>query len=75
MTQRAVFAGLPIDRISVDSEGRVVVTDPEVAERLKRAEARRRRGMNQSCPGANNVRGCGNGETVNAVAGCGSPSR
>lgn len=75
MTHEGDFAGLRLDSITVDEEGRVVVTDPEVAERLRFAERRRGRGTNKSCPGANNVPGCGEGQTVNAVAGCGAPTR
>jgi hypothetical protein len=65
------FAGLSLDSITVDEAGRIIVTDPQVAERLRSAPVIRNRTNN--CPGANNVPRCGEGQTVNAVAGCGVP--
>jgi len=56
------FAGLSLDSITVDDAGRVVVTDPEVAERLRSAGVlANRRNTNNGC---NNVRGCGDGQNI-----------
>jgi hypothetical protein len=56
-----------VSDISVDETGRVVIDNPEVAERLKAAATKQKQ---QETPiNINCVKGCGG--TVNAVPGCG----
>jgi hypothetical protein len=63
MTQSQPFAGLSPQDISVDEEGRVVVTNPQVAERLRQAAA--------AAPGEGAAAPINNGCTVNTVKNCG----
>jgi hypothetical protein len=62
MSQGENFAGISLDSISVDEEGRVIVTDPQLAQRLRSVEAAQRRNTNNGC---NTVRGCGDGQHIN----------
>jgi len=55
------FAGLSPKDITVDEEGRVIITDPEVAERLRGDAQLRRRVVNHGC---NTVTGCGTGQNI-----------
>ena len=68
-----VLSGLTPDQLSVDEEGRVVITDPEIAERLRRAAAAKKPQPapppNGNCGGCNTVSGCG--DTTNTSNGCG----
>ena len=60
MEQQENFAGISLESISVDQEGRVIVTDPQVAERLRSAQTARWR-SNEGC---NTAKGCGDGQNV-----------
>jgi hypothetical protein len=62
MADNETFSGLSLDSITVDDAGRVIVTDPDVAERLRSSsEALRIRRVNEGC---NTTRGCGDGQNV-----------
>jgi len=61
MAQEGLFSGVSLESISVDEDGRVIVTDPHVVERVRSAEGIFRRGTNEGC---NTVRGCGQGQNV-----------
>ena len=71
MAQEEVSKGLSLESITVDETGRVIVTDPQLADRLRSAEASHRWWWGGSNTGCNHVRDCGNGQNV--VAGCGAP--
>lgn len=63
MVQPGGLAGLSAEDITVDEEGRVVVTNPEVAEQLREAAAAGAGGAgggtNSNCHGCNSAAGCG----------------
>lgn len=69
MAQDDLFAGLTLQDLGMDEEGRVIVTDPKLAERLRTAleGAQLRWGGNNS-----NCHGC-NPHGSNYAAGCGVP--
>jgi hypothetical protein len=54
-----------VSDISVDEEGRVVIDNPEVAERMKAAASKKPKPININC-----VKGCHGGAT-NSVSNCG----
>lgn len=59
-----LLAGIPLESISVDEEGRVIIKDPKVAERLREGvtAARGWGGTNTNCHGCNGSNykgGCG----------------
>jgi hypothetical protein len=71
MAQKESLAALTLENISVDEEGRVIITDPELAKRLREAVgAAQRLFGNGNCHGCNSVRGCGEGS--NTAMGCGA---
>jgi hypothetical protein len=75
MTQQEPLAGLALEDIALDGEGRVAITNPAVAERLKVLAAQRRKGKeapNTNCGLCNSVKGCQQNTGCNSVAGCGS---
>ena len=66
MADEKLFDGLTLEGFSVDEEGRVIVTDAKLAERLRSAlEATQlrwpwRNNINcHGCNGSNYVKGCG----------------
>jgi hypothetical protein len=69
MADEKLFEGLTLEGINVDEEGRVIVTDPKLAERLRSAvqAAQPRWGANNS-----NCHGC-HPHGSNYAAGCGVP--
>jgi hypothetical protein len=71
MAQGELFAGLTLDDISVDEEGRVMITNPQIAERLRAAVPAARPRPNTNCgPQCNpactpNTANCGCNNTPN----------
>lgn len=63
MPEEGTFAGISLESITVDSDGRVIVKDPEVAARL-RSTSPELFGRKVSNSGCNNVKGCGTGQNV-----------
>jgi len=82
MAQRTSFTGLSVEDISVDRRGRVAVTNPRVAERLKAVAQQRKRpkpkAPNTNCGLCNTVKGCGPTNATchpNTVSNCGCPPK
>ena len=84
MTQPGPSAEFGIQDISVDGEGRIIITNPRIAGRLHAAAAVRKGGPrpkpspNTNCATCNTVQGCGplnESCTPNVVANCGCPSK
>ncbi len=59
MTQEAPFAGLKLEDISIDNEGRVVITNPQIAEQLKAVAPAVKALDTVINNGCNTVAGCG----------------
>ena len=79
--QQEPVPAVAIEDIGLDGEGRVAITNPQVAERLKVAVGSRRReptsAPNTNCAGCNTTKGCGPLNTKcnpNTVSSCGAKS-
>ncbi len=72
-TQQEGFTGLSVEDISIDSGGRVAITNPVVAERLANIAPQRKRPRpkpNTNCGDAcNSTKGCGPLDLI-----CGPPN-
>ena len=82
MAQQEPVPGVAIEDIGLDGEGRVALTNPQVAERLKILLAAKRPKPppkpNTNCTGCNTVDGCGPSNSncqPNTVANCGCPPK
>ena len=64
MTEKQRFVEVSLESITVDEVGQVIVSDPQVAERLRSqvAVTEMREVTNNGC---NTVRGCGDGQHLN----------
>jgi hypothetical protein len=66
-----VLSNLTLEQLSVDEEGRVMVADPKIAERLRAAVGKTDAPTNGNCSGCNTIKGCGPVVT-NSARGCGT---